>query len=78
MPRDYDKPMVGQKGALAFIRRFVADNKRMPTAIEIATQFGWHESSARDCLMSLRCNGHLRSTRTPSGRGWRYTYELVT
>lgn len=71
------KPRVGAMKVLEFIQDEIAAGRPFPSAVFIASRFGWKEPSARDALMRLAAGGLLSvARREPYGRGWRYVYKL--
>ena len=62
---------------LGFIRLYVADNGRWPTARQMADHMGWkNEGSVGDALSGLVRDGQLRMRKPANPRG-RLVWELV-
>lgn len=68
-----------QAAVLGFIKSEIAAGRGFPSERSISDHMGWiHTVSARDVLMALGANRHLRPvSRVPAGRGCRYTWEVA-
>ena len=71
-------PYCRQK-VLDFIAGEVVCGREFPRATVIRDHMGWKTTSGvSDVLTALVCDGRVRvKDRTPSGKGWRYEYELI-
>lgn len=62
-----------------FIQAEVARCGRFPSATAIRNHMGWKTTQGvSDCMTALVCDRKLRvKSRTPSGRSFRYEYEIA-
>jgi hypothetical protein len=74
------KPLpYSRQKVLDLIAAEVSQGRSFPRAAVIRDRMGWKTTSGvSDVLTALVCEGRLRvKNRTPSGKGWRYEYELI-
>lgn len=64
---------------LSFIRNEIVEGRSFPSMEILAAHMGWKSvAGSRDILNTLASKGYIRMvSRVSSGRGFRYTWEIV-
>jgi hypothetical protein len=75
-PEPRPRQRIGRGAVLAFVREEVGAGRGIPDAARVALRFGWLVSSARNALMGLAADGHLRVAGREPPRG-KTIYELT-